>query len=81
MGNPRTVAVDLDVHKSSVRVAAIRAGELLREVTLPYDHERVERELRAWPGARVCYQAGPTGFGLYRYLLAAGVDCEVVAPG
>src|SRR5205085_1576665 len=33
------------------------------------------------PGARVAYEAGPTGFGLYRYLVAAGVDCEAVAPG
>jgi transposase len=81
MRDPRTVAVGLDVHKASVRLAAVSAGEVLREVTLPYDHERVERELRAWPGARVAYEAGPTGFGLHRHLLAAGVDCEVVAPG
>jgi transposase len=77
----RTVGVGLDVHKSSVRLAAVSGGELLRETTLPYDHERVERELRAWPEARVCYEAGPTGFGLYRHLVAAGVDCVVVAPG
>jgi len=81
MRDPRTVAVGLDVHKSSVRLAAVRADELLREVTLPYDPERVEQELRAWPGARVAYEAGPTGFGLYRHLVAGGIDCEVVAPG
>ena len=81
MGDPRTAAIGLDVHKSSVRLAVVRAGELLREVTLPHDHERVERELWAWPGARVVYEAGPTGFGLYRHLIAAGIDCEVVAPG
>jgi len=71
----------LDVHKSSVRLAAVRAGEVVRELSLPFDHERVERELRAWPGARVVYEAGPTGFGLYRHLVGAGVDCEIVAPG
>jgi transposase len=76
----RTVGVGLDVHKLSVRLAAVSGGELLRETTLAYDHEAVERELRAWPGARVCYEAGPTGFGLYRHLVAAGVDCVVVAP-
>jgi transposase len=81
MVDARTVAVGLDVHKRSVRLAAVRAGEVLREVTLPFDYERVERELRAWPGARVAYEAGPTGFGLHRHLLAAGVACEVVAPG
>jgi transposase len=71
----------LDVHKSSVRLAAVSGGELLRETTLAYDHEAVERELRAWPQARVCYEAGPTGFGLCRHLVAAGIDCVVVAPG
>lgn len=81
MVDARTVAVGLDVHKSSVRLAAVRGGELVREITLPYDHERVERELRAWSGARVAYEAGPTGFGLYRHLVAAGIECEVVAPG
>ncbi len=77
----RTIGVGLDVHKSSVRLAAVSGGELLGELSLPYDHERVEREVRAWPGARVCYEAGPTGFGLYRHLVAAGIDCVVVAPG
>jgi len=81
MGDVRTVAVGLDVHKSSVRLAAVHDGELLREVTLPYDHESIARELRAWPAARVCYEAGPTGFGLYRHLVTAGIDCEVIAPG
>ncbi len=29
---------------------------------------------------RVVYEAGPTGFGLARFLLAAGVECVVAAP-
>jgi transposase len=81
MRDPRTVAVGLDVHKSSVRLAAVCGGELLGEVTLGFDHAAVERALYAWPGARVCQEAGPTGFGLHRHLLAAGIDSEVVAPG
>jgi transposase len=28
----------------------------------------------------VAYEAGPTGFGLYRHLTAAGIRCEVAAP-
>ena len=28
----------------------------------------------------VAYEAGPTGFGLYRTLSAAGIRCEVAAP-
>jgi transposase len=55
--------------------------ELLEERTLPYDEEQVERLLRRWPSARCCYEAGPTGFGLDRHLVARGIDCSVVAPG
>src|ERR1700745_3277484 len=28
----------------------------------------------------VCYEAGPTGYGLYRQVLAMGHECIVVAP-
>jgi transposase len=81
MFESRTVTVGLDVHAGSVRLAAVRADELLEERTLPYDHEAVERVLRRWPGVRCCYEAGPTGFGLYRYLVGRGVECAVVAAG
>jgi transposase len=38
--------------------------------------------LQALPGpVRACYEAGPTGFGLYRAASAAGVSLEVIAPG
>src|SRR5919204_4193406 len=77
----KTVSVGLDVHKSSIRLAAVRADELLDERTLPYDHAALERQLRRWPGARCCYEAGPTGFGLYRHLTESGIACAVVAPG
>ena len=45
-----TVTVGLDVHARSIRLAAVRADELLEERTLPYDEEAVERLLRRWPG-------------------------------
>src|SRR5215218_5345050 len=75
------VTVGLDVHARSIRLAAVRAEELLEERTLSYDEDAVERLLRRWPGARCCYEAGPTGFGLYRHLVERGIDCAVVAPG
>jgi transposase len=37
--------------------------------------------VRRWPSVRCCYEAGPTGFGLYRHLIGRGIDCSVVAPG
>ena len=76
-----TVTVGLDVHARSIRLAVVRTDELLEERTLPYDEEAVERALRRWPGVRCCYEAGPTGFGLYRHLVERGIDCAVVAPG
>ena len=76
-----TVTIGLDVHAGSVRLAAIRGDELLDERTLPYDYEAVERWLRRWPDVRCCYEAGPTGFDLYRHLVESGIACEVVAPG
>src|SRR3989454_4493033 len=81
MYDSTTVTIGLDVHARSIRFAALRADELVEERTLPYDEEAVERVLRRWPGVRCCYEAGPTGFGLFRHLVARGIDCWVVAPG
>ena len=37
--------------------------------------------LRSLPGAvAAVYEAGPTGFGLARFLLGAGIECSVAAP-
>jgi transposase len=77
----KTVTVGLDVHARSIRLAAVRAEELLDERALPYDEEAVERALRRWPVVRCCCEAGPTGFGLHRFLVERGIDCQVVAPG
>lgn len=72
----------LDVHARSVAAAAIDGvtGELFQaRLTPSYDH--ITSWLRARPGpVAVVYEAGPTGFGLYRHLSAAGIRCEVVAP-
>lgn len=81
MDESRTVTVGLDVHANSIRLAAVRGDELLDERTLAYDHDAVERRLRRWPAVRCCYEAGPTGFGLYRHLSERGIECAVVAPG
>lgn len=45
-----TVMVGLDVHARSIRLAAVRADELLEERTLPYDEEAGTR--RASPSGR-----------------------------
>jgi len=68
------------MHARSTRLAAISADELLDERTLPYDLEALAKVLRRWPRTG-CYEAGPTGFGLYRHLVERGIDCIVVALG
>jgi transposase len=75
-------SVGLDVHAFSVRAAGLdtTTGQLLEETLTP-SAEHVRDWVRGLPGpAAVAYEAGPTGFGLYRALTAAGIRCEVVAP-
>jgi transposase len=80
------VYVGLDVHKDSIAIAVTRQGRDPAEVwkTIPYDEARLRKALkmllRKGEELRVCYEAGPTGFGLYRSLRKAGIDCMVVAP-
>ena len=75
--------VGFDVHARSTHGAAIdtMTGELSRVRFGP----GIEGPL-AWlsdlPGpVRACYEAGPTGFGLYRAATAAGIGMQVIAPG
>jgi transposase len=75
-------SVGLDVHARSVVAAAIDGvtGEVVKARLTP-DPRDVLRWVRALPGpVAATYEAGPTGFGLYRALEAAGVRCEVAAP-
>jgi transposase len=70
------------VHARSIAAAAIDGvtGELFQTRLSP-SYEQVRSWLADLPGpVAVAYEAGPTGFGLYRYLTAAGIRCEVVAP-
>ncbi len=81
MAGERT-SVGLDVHARSVAAAAIDGvtGEL-RQAKLTPSHEEILRWIGQLPGpVAVAYEAGPTGFGLFRALTAAGVGCVVAAP-
>ena len=75
-------SVGLDVHARSVVAAAIDGvtGELFQSRLTP-SHDHVLSWLAGLPGpVAVVYEAGPTGFCLFRSLTAAGIRCEVVAP-
>jgi hypothetical protein len=79
-GSGRVVA-GLDVHKRSTRIAAVEGDRLVGEVTVSSDPQIVEAALRRPDVEACCYEAGPTGYGLYRYLKERGLVCEVIAPG
>lgn len=75
--------VGLDVHARSIHAAAIdiQTGELIR-ARFGGGIEDPVRWMQGLPGpVHACYEAGPTGFGLYRYAVAAGVRMDVIAPG
>jgi transposase len=75
-------SVGLDVHARSVAAAAIDGvtGEL-RQARLTPSHDHILSWIGGLDGpVAVAYEAGPTGFGLYRALTAAGIRCVVAAP-
>ncbi|HET7276797.1 MAG TPA: IS110 family transposase [Dermatophilaceae bacterium] len=75
-------SVGLDVHARSVAAAAIDGvtGELFQQRLTP-SYEHIRSWVQGLPGpVAVAYEAGPTGFDLYRELTAAGIRCEVAAP-
>jgi transposase len=76
--------VGLDVHARSVHGSAIdvMTGELTRWRFQGGGVEIPVAWLRSLPGpVHACYEAGPTGFGLYRAATTAGIRVDVVAPG
>jgi transposase len=75
--------VGMDVHARSMHAAAIdvMSGELTRW-RFRGDVETPVAWLRSLPApVWACYEAGPTGFGLYRAAVAAGIRMDVIAPG
>jgi transposase len=80
------IYVGLDVHKDSIVIAVAGEGQEAAEnwQTIPYDTVRLRKALKMLvkdgTSLKVCYEAGPTGFGLCRRLREAGIDCVVVAP-
>lgn len=78
----RHVGLDVDSEKIAVAVAE-PGGEVRSLGTIPYSSEAVRRLVKKLGPAsrlRVCYEAGPHGYGLYWQLAKLGVHCDVVAP-
>lgn len=79
------VAFDTSKTKHAVAIAdGGRRGEVrfLGDVaSSPARVERLTRKLaERYDKLHFCYEAGPTGYGLYRHIRERGHDCTVVAP-
>lgn len=77
--------IGLDVHKDSIVIAVAESGQEPAYVhgEIPNDWAVLRRTLRHLAGGcslRCCYEAGPCGYGLYRRMKEAKIECIVVAP-
>lgn len=79
-----TTFVGLDVHKEAIAVAVARAGQEPESLGVipntPESVAKLARRLGAPKTLRVCYEAGPCGYAIFRQLLKLGIECVVVAP-
>ena len=78
------IHLGLDVSKDSIAVGVLRPDERVADVEkISHDEESVRRlAIRVGSPSRLwaCYEAGPTGYELYRLLVGLGVRCDVIAP-
>jgi transposase len=78
--------VGLDVSKEKIAVAIADEGREAPRYwgTIAHKPEAVRKLIKQLSQAdttlEVCYEAGPTGYELYRWLLSMNIACTVVAP-
>jgi len=83
VGAQDEVFVGLDVHTGHVNVAVRLNGEQVARWMSPPASATLAKSLRPLGAAlrKVVYEAGPTGYNLYRTLRAQDLPAEVWAPG
>jgi transposase len=77
--------VGLDVHKDTIAVAVADEGTSQARMVgiIANDHDALRSTLKKIAGTarlRVCYEAGPCGYVIYRFLQRLKIDCVIVAP-
>lgn len=77
--------VGLDVHKETIAIAVADSGRVaprsLGVIRNELDDLRkILRKIGSPSSLRVCYEAGPCGYVVYRFLRRLKIDCNVVAP-
>lgn len=79
--------IGMDVHKESIEIAIAEdglAGEVRRFGSIVGSRDAIKKALRKRVSKNrtlhFCYEAGPCGYELYRFLISEGHSCTVVAP-
>jgi transposase len=77
--------VGLDVHQATITIAVADPGRGDPRVmpTIPNDFKTLIKALKRLGDLNhlmCCYEAGPTGYALYRQFKKAGIRCIVIAP-
>lgn len=87
MSNSNIKYVGMDVHKDSISIAIAdegRTGEIRSYGTIVNTLNSLDKFVRKQVSKgyklHFAYEAGPTGFGIFRHLTGNGIDCIVVAP-
>lgn len=75
------IYVGVDVHKASYAVTLLSASGVSHTYTTPADNANLIKQFqdRGINVKSLVYEAGPTGFSLYRACIEAGIDAMVVA--
>ncbi|UFT98216.1 IS110 family transposase [Radiobacillus kanasensis] len=77
--------VGLDVHKERISISIAEEGREKPRYwgEIPHNYENIKKVVKKIgdpQSLRVCYEAGPTGYKLYRFFLTLGIECDVIAP-
>lgn len=82
--NKRIIFIGLDVHKETIAVGIAEHGKEPNSYGIipnnPQTIFKLMRKLGPFRRLRVCYEAGPCGYVIYRQLSKLGINCVVVAP-
>ena len=78
------IFLGLDVSKLSIAIGILRPDEVVPDAEMiGHDEASIRRLISRFPDPRqlrACYEAGPTGYELYRLLVQMDVPTEVIAP-